>query len=187
MSPETRQQSPDDGGAATRIVVPVPSLVLLIGPSGSGKSTFATSHFGPYEVISSDQCRAIISDSDDDQAVTPAAFELLRFIARQRLVHGRLSVVDATNIHTMARQRNLELAAECRVPTVAIVFDISVERCLANNGRRTGRRVDQAVILEQRRVFVDAMPRLEGEGYGAIYRLDDRSVDFVSIVRDPNA
>lgn len=182
MNPEHRQ---DPVGPDGHIVVPVPSLVLLIGPSGSGKSTFATSRFGAYEVISSDRCRAMIADSEDDQSVTPAAFELLRFIARARLTAGRVSVVDATNVHAMARQRNLELAAECRVPAIAIVFDISVERCLANNARRAGRMVGQEVILQQWRDLVDAMPMLDSEGYGSIYRLDDRSVDSITVVRVP--
>lgn len=42
----------------TQLAVPELSLVALVGVSGSGKSTFARTHFGPYEVISSDFCRA---------------------------------------------------------------------------------------------------------------------------------
>ena len=53
---------------ATRRFTP---LVLLIGASGSGKSTFARKHFKPTEVVSSDVCRGIVSDDENDQAVTP--------------------------------------------------------------------------------------------------------------------
>ena len=49
------------------IKIPKLSLVVLIGPSGSGKSTFARKHFLPTEVISSDACRAMVSDDENDQ------------------------------------------------------------------------------------------------------------------------
>jgi protein phosphatase len=53
-----------------KITVPELSLVLLIGPSGSGKSTFAANHFLPTEVLSSDFCRGLVSDDENDQAAT---------------------------------------------------------------------------------------------------------------------
>ena len=65
------------------ISIPNLSLVVLIGPSGSGKSTFARKHFLPTEVLSSDACRGMVSDDENDQAVTNDAFEVLHFIAAQ--------------------------------------------------------------------------------------------------------
>ena len=67
------------------ITVPALSLVVLIGPSGSGKSTFASKHFQPTEVLSSDYCRGLVSDDENDQAATKDAFDVLHFIARKRL------------------------------------------------------------------------------------------------------
>ena len=52
------------------------SLVVLIGSTGSGKSTFAAKHFLPTEVISSDYCRALVSDSETDQGITGDAFDI---------------------------------------------------------------------------------------------------------------
>ncbi len=52
------------------ISIPKLSLVVLIGPSGSGKSTFARRHFLPSEVLSSDYCRGLVSDNENDQAAT---------------------------------------------------------------------------------------------------------------------
>ena len=80
------------------------SLVVLIGPSGSGKSTFARGHFRPTEVLSSDSCRSMVSDDENDQAVTKDAFEVLRFVAGKRLALGRLTVIDATNVQGVQRQ-----------------------------------------------------------------------------------
>ena len=79
-----------------KISIPNLSLVVLIGPSGSGKSTFARKHFLPTEVLSSDACRGMVSDDENNQAVTNEAFGLPHYIAAQRLALGRLTVVDAT-------------------------------------------------------------------------------------------
>jgi len=56
-----------------KLTIPELSLVVLIGSSGSGKSTFAKKHFKPTEVISSDFCRGLVSDDENDQTVTGAA------------------------------------------------------------------------------------------------------------------
>ena len=82
----------------TELSIPELSLVVLVGVTGSGKSTFAAAHFKPTEVISSDYCRGLVADDENDQSATPAAFEVLRFIVGKRLQAGRLTVVDATNV-----------------------------------------------------------------------------------------
>ena len=74
----------------TEIKLPELSLVVLIGTSGSGKSTFAAKHFAPTEVLSSDFCRALVGDDENDQSVTKEAFEILHDIAGMRLRLGRL-------------------------------------------------------------------------------------------------
>ena len=58
-----------------KLTIPELSLVVLIGPSGSGKSTFARSHFKTTEVLSSDFCRGLVSDDENDQHATNDAFE----------------------------------------------------------------------------------------------------------------
>jgi len=72
------------------ITLPELSLVVLVGPSGSGKSTFARKHFKATEVLSSDHCRGLVSDDENDQAATTGAFAVLHFIAAQRLTAGKL-------------------------------------------------------------------------------------------------
>ena len=75
---------------------PTLSLVVLVGASGSGKSTFAATHFGPFETLSSDFFRGLVSNDENDQAATPAAFEALRDSSpRKRLDAGLLTVIDA--------------------------------------------------------------------------------------------
>jgi len=109
--------------------IPELSLVVLIGVTGSGKSTFARTHFKPTEVISSDFCRGLVADDENDQSATKAAFEVLQFIAGQRLKAGRLTVVDATNVQPEARRELVALAREHDVLPAAIVLDLPEKLC----------------------------------------------------------
>lgn len=70
------------------IRIPELCLVTLVGASGSGKSTFAAKHFQPTEVLSSDWCRGLVSDDENDLAATGDAFDVLHYIARKRLLAG---------------------------------------------------------------------------------------------------
>src|SRR5208283_1388331 len=105
-----------------KISIPKLSLVVLIGPSGSGKSTFARKHFLPTEILSSDACRGMVGDDENDQNVTLEAFEVLHFITRKRLALGKLTVVDATNVQPEARKPLVQLAREYHCLPVALVF-----------------------------------------------------------------
>ena len=59
-----------------KLTVPELSLVVLVGASGSGKSTFARTHFAPTEVLSSDFCRGLVADDENDQSATADAFDV---------------------------------------------------------------------------------------------------------------
>src|SRR5689334_159131 len=109
------------------------SLVVLIGATGSGKSTFARKHFKPTEVISSDYCRGLVADDENDQSASRDAFEVLHYIAGKRLAAGRLTVVDATSVQADARRRLVQLAREHDVLPIAIVLDMPEEVCAERN------------------------------------------------------
>jgi predicted kinase len=95
-----------------KILIPELALLVLIGPSGSGKSTFAKTHFKATEVISSDFCRGLVSDDENDQAATKDAFDVLHYIAAKRLAAGKLTVIDATNVQAEDRKQLLALARD---------------------------------------------------------------------------
>src|SRR3954447_21950028 len=97
------------------ISVPELSLVVLIGPSGSGKSSFARKHFRPTEIVSSDVCRGLVSDDENDQSATKPAFELLHTIVEKRLERGRLTVVDATSVRREDRKSLVQIGRKFNV------------------------------------------------------------------------
>ncbi len=168
------------------ITLPELSLVLLIGPSACGKSTFARKHFKPTEVLSSDYCRGLVSDDENDQSATKPAFEVLRFIAAKRLAAGRLTVVDATNVQRESRKPLLELAREYHVIPVAIVFDLPENICIERNHTRTDRDFGPHVIHTQRKDLLRNLRHLQRDGFRYIHTLHSPSeVDEAQIVRQP--
>ncbi|MFB0615544.1 polynucleotide kinase-phosphatase [Streptomyces sp. AGS-58] len=148
------------------------SLVVLVGASGSGKSTFARRNFKPTEVISSDFCRGLVSDDENDQSASGDAFDLLHYIAGKRLAAGRRTVVDATSVQQDSRRQLIELAKKYDVLPIAIVLDVPEEVCAERNAARTDRagmprRVIQRHIRELRR----SLRRLEREGFRKVHVL----------------
>ncbi|MGW2642348.1 polynucleotide kinase-phosphatase [Streptomyces sp. NPDC001348] len=148
------------------------SLVVLVGASGSGKSTFARRHFAPTEVISSDFCRGLVSDDENDQSATKDAFDVLHYIAGKRLAAGRRTVVDATSVQQDARRQLIDLAKKYDVLPIAIVLDVPEEVCAERNASRSDRagmprRVIQRHVRELRR----SLRHLEREGFRKVHLL----------------
>ncbi len=168
------------------ISLPELSLVLLVGPSGSGKSSFARKHFLPTEVVSSDFCRALVSDNENDQSATGDAFDLLHEIVRKRLARGRLTVVDATNVQPEARKSLIALAKEFHLFAEAIVFDLSERVCQDRNVLRPDRQFGPHVIRNQSQQLRRSLRGLEREGIRHVFKLSSpEEVDAVTIERHP--
>ncbi|MEU2249921.1 polynucleotide kinase-phosphatase [Streptomyces sp. NPDC019224] len=163
-----------EGAPRPARVLPVTdlSLVVLIGASGSGKSTFARRHFKPTEVISSDFCRGLVADDENDQGASKDAFDVLHYIAGKRLAAGRLTVVDATNVQPEARRQLVRVAREHDVLPIAIVLDLPEEVCLARNAARPDRAdMPRHVIQRHRRELRRSLRGLEREGFRKVHVL----------------
>lgn len=168
------------------ISIPNLSLVILIGPSGSGKSTFARKHFRPTEVLSSDACRGMVCDEENDQSVTNEAFELLHFIARKRLTLGHLTVVDATNVQPEARKPLVSLARDHHCLPVALVFDLPEKVCQERNRTREDRDFGPHVIRQQRSQLRRSIRGLKREGFSHVFIFETpEEVEAASIERVP--
>lgn len=152
-----------------KITVPELSLVLLVGPSGCGKSTFARQHFKPTEVLSSDYCRGLVSDDENDLTATKDAFEVLHFIARKRLAAGRLTVIDATNVQPDSRKPLVALAREFHVLPIAIVLDLPERICHERNRNRPNRDFGPHVVRNQAQQLRRSLRGLEREGFRGVH------------------
>jgi protein phosphatase len=172
----------------SEVVIPDPSLVVLIGAAGSGKSTFAARHFRPDEILSSDRFRAIVSGDESDQSATQAAFGRLHRELARRLADKRLTVVDATSVEPSARRVLLARAAAAGTPAIAIVLDLPAVMVLARNAARRPRVVDEVVVrhhLARLRAALDGpdAPLLR-EGFAqVVVLLDAGEIDHVRIRR----
>lgn len=172
------------------ILIPDPSLVVLVGAAGAGKSTFAARHFAPAEVLSSDRFRGLVSGDEANQAATKAAFAALDSVLERRLAAGRLTVIDATSIEPSARRSLLARATAASIPVTAIVLDLPPATVLARNAARPARVVDVAVVRRQlgrlRSSLDGPDPLIAREGFATIVILTDPAdVDRITIRRLP--
>jgi len=170
------------------IVIPDPSLVVLIGAAGSGKSTFAARHFGAADVLSSDAYRALVAGDPADQSATRPAFRRLHADLGRRLRDKRLTVVDATNVTRHARRALLAHATRADIEAVAIVLDPPPDVVHAWNAGRAGRVVPAAAVdrhlVDLRRALEPG--RLASEGFADVVVLAGvLEIDLVSVRRSP--
>ncbi len=168
------------------IKIPELSLVVLIGASGSGKSSFARAHFKPTETLSSDKCRGLVSDDENDQAATKDAFDVLHFIVAKRLAAGRLTVVDATNVQPEARKPLVTLAREYHCLPVAIVLDLPERVCLERNQSRPDRDFGPHVVRNHSKSLRQSLRGLAREGFRHVFVLKSvEEVEAAIITREP--
>ncbi|MDR2140412.1 MAG: AAA family ATPase [Deltaproteobacteria bacterium] len=168
------------------MIIKLPSfcLVCLVGISGSGKTTFARRHFQVTQILSSDHFRALIADDESDQSVSADAFSCLYHLAKKRLKHKRLTVIDATSVQKRARLSLLKMAQAYQCPAIAIVLSPPLARCQKMNLTRPRRQTPPEVVAKQHRELLESLPLLASEGFAGIYHLQSpREIAEVKIVR----
>jgi predicted kinase len=151
--------------------IPPGALAVLVGPQGCGKSTFARRWFGETQIVSSDECRRLVSDDASNQEVSRAAFAVFYTLLRARLTHGRTTVADATHLTPWSRQVLRQIAVARGRPRVAIAFAAPLELCLARQGNRE-RQVPLEVVQRSHEAFRQALADLPHEGYARIYLVE---------------
>ena len=166
-----------------KIKIPEKSLVLLVGSSGSGKSTFAAQHFLPTEVVSSDVCRGLVCDDENDQKATASAFELLHFMVGIRLRNRRLTVVDATNLRTEDRKSLRRLASDHDTLCSAILFDTPRQLCKDRNAQRPDRQFSARVIDRHSSLLRQSIKSIKKEKFHRIFRLTPQDTEDLLVER----
>jgi protein phosphatase len=162
------------------ITLPKFALVILIGPSGAGKSTFAQKHFRSTEILSSDFFRGMISDDENNQAVSKEAFEA------KRLSVSKLTVIDATNVLPEARSSLITLAHKYDCSPVALVLNLPEVLCLQRDQERPNRNVGSSIVQLHHQQLQNSLPGLEQEGFQQVYILNSaEEMNNVKIIRQP--
>ncbi|MET8761058.1 polynucleotide kinase-phosphatase [Lentzea sp. NPDC004782] len=162
--------------------IPDLCLVVLVGASGSGKSTFARKHFLPTQVLSSDYFRGLVSDDENDQTASAAAFDVLHYVAAKRLEAGKVTVVDATNVQAPDRAKLIEVAKKANVLPVAIVLDTPTEVCLRRNAQRPDRDFGAHVVKRHRAALRRSLKFLGKEGFKRVHVLRSESEVDSSVI-----
>jgi protein phosphatase len=163
------------------IIIPEGSLVMTIGPAASGKSTFLAKHFKPTEIVSSDVCRGIVCDDMTSQDYNRQAFQLFHDIIDKRISIGRTTVADATNLEVKARAQLREIADKHKVPVYALVFDRSLDTCMAQNAMRE-RQVPEHIILRHYHRMSDVLTTIPSERFARIVKITPELAETVKVV-----
>ncbi|WP_371225382.1 polynucleotide kinase-phosphatase [Roseovarius sp. 2305UL8-3] len=170
----------------TKISIPDFALVVLIGATGSGKSSFARKHFLETEIVSSDACRAIVSDDETDLAATGDAFDLLNYTAAIRLKRRLMTVIDATSVKREDRARLVQLARKYHALPVALVLDIDPKICHERNQNRPNRDFGEHVARNHAKALRRGLRGLQKEGFRNVQIMKSpEEVDALEITREP--
>ncbi|PYI68104.1 hypothetical protein CVV68_07130 [Arthrobacter livingstonensis] len=151
-----------------------------------GKVHIAGAHFLPFEVLSSDFFRGLVSNDESDQSAKKAAFESLNFVAGRRLDVGLLTVVDATNVRPDARRELVQLARDQDILPVAVVLDVPEEVCLRRDELRDDRILGTTVIRRRHDQLRHSLKSLRREGFRTVHVFrGEVEIAAASFRRDP--
>ncbi len=163
------------------LVVPQRTLLVLCGVAGAGKSTFARSFVEEHNaqgvretsIVSSDYCRALVCDDDNNQQASRDAFDLLYYIVHKRLFQGRFTLVDSTALQADTRQRLLEIAQRHHYNTCLLIFDTSPAICIQRDRIRP-RIVGEEVIRYHEELLRQTLLDVPHEGWQQVCILEEQ-------------
>jgi predicted kinase len=164
------------------LIVPHRTLLVLCGPAGCGKSTFAQRmvarhrHEGFHNtmIVSSDACRALISDNEANQQVNRDTFDLFYYIIGKRMYQSRFTIADSTALLPDARQRLLDLAERHHYNKHLFVFNVSFETCMQQDQQRK-RKVGEQVITYHIGLLKQVLLDTPGEKWDGISMLNEQN------------
>ncbi|HLI88510.1 MAG TPA: AAA family ATPase [Ktedonobacteraceae bacterium] len=173
-----------DPASPLHISLPSRTLIVLCGPAGSGKSTFAhrliqehrNQGLVPTMIVSSDHCRTLVSDDENNQQVNRDAFDLFHYIIHKRMFHNRLTIADSTALQPIARRRLLTLAQQHHYATCLLVFHISPQTCLQRDSERA-RMVGEQVIAYHMTLLQQALRDIPEEHWDQVHILGEQDMD----------
>ncbi|GHE34174.1 AAA family ATPase [Streptomyces capitiformicae] len=149
-----------------------PFLLALVGAAGSGKSRVARA-FPPDWRLELDNYRWQATGSPGDQSATPIASVVFRELLDARLTRNLPVLADSTNSERGVRAYLIQRARHWRMPTVAIVFRVPVEECLARQETRTKAKQVPPDAITRQAAGVPTLDQLIDEGFDHAYYADE--------------
>jgi len=169
----------DDGET---LALPRRTLLVLCGVAGAGKSTFAcrlveeqyVQGLRATSIVSSDYCRALVCDDDNNQQVSHDACDLLYYIVQKRLLQGRFTIVDSTALQADTRHRLLEIAQRHSYNACLLVFNTSPATCIQRDHTRI-RKVGDEVIRYHEGLLRQVLVDVSHESWQQVYILEEQT------------
>jgi len=164
------------------------SLLVLSGPAGAGKSTFARKLVQAHEqqgfkhttIVSSDDCRVLVCDDENNQQVNRDSFDLFHYIINKRMFWDRFTIADSTALYPAARHKLLDLARRHSYYTCLLTFNVPTEISLRRDQRRE-RSVGERVVAYHGELLLKTLQDVPNEGWDQMHILDERAIDAVAI------
>jgi protein phosphatase len=162
------------------LILPRRTLLVLCGPAGAGKSTFAAQRFPATSIVSSDRCRGMICDDENDQTVNRDTFDLFYYILQKRMLLGRFCVADSVALKPSARQQLRTLWRHFGYYGCLLIFNTPPEVCIARDAQRT-RRVGESVVRYHAGLLSQTLQDAPHEGWELIrvLREDEQILEIV--------
>jgi protein phosphatase len=162
------------------LILPRRTLLVLCGSTGSGKSTFAARRFSATTIVSSDHCRSLICDDENEQAYNKDAFDLFYYILRKRMLNGFFCVADSTALKPLARRELRSLSRYYGYYGCLLILATPVEVCMQRN-RQRARQVAESVVDYHASLLPQVLEDAPKEGWEKIclVREDERDIEII--------
>jgi alkanesulfonate monooxygenase SsuD/methylene tetrahydromethanopterin reductase-like flavin-dependent oxidoreductase (luciferase family)/predicted kinase len=156
------------------LMLPDPVFVVMVGPSGAGKSQWASEHFAPNQIVSSDALRAAVGRGENDLDASTDAFALLKSIIGVRMKRRLSTVVDTLGFDPALRAEWIALAKTSGLPCHAVVMSTPDTVCKARNRGRS-KQVPVKVLDDQLKRMRQVVIDIATEPFDSVHTIDTSS------------
>lgn len=122
-------------------------LILTIGISGSGKSTWANlADIPDKEIVCPDLIRKELTGNVSDQSANQEVFRIVDKRIRHALENGKTVILDATNVNTKFRRKDLEKWKSKGYAVAYKVFPSETDTCYSRVSEDIKKGVDRSDV-----------------------------------------